>query len=450
MKEIVRQRRNIVLTLAMMLGTIAYLAEGSGGEDGIVGELQKLTLAACCDRNSGKDFNTLGDAGNDEPEGIWSNGTTMWVADDQFGGDEKIYAYARATGARDPDEDFNTLDDAGNGEPEGIWSDGTTMWVADDPWFGEKIYAYTLATKARDPDKDINSLEYAGNDNPEGIWSDGTTMWVADMSDEKIYAYTMANGARVSGKDINSLDDVGNDEPTGIWSDGTTMWVADNVDAKIYAYGMTSGARDRDKEINTLADAGNGSPTGIWSDGTTMWVADDFDHKLYAYDMPARNTATPAAPAILSLTAGTRSFTITWTAPSSTGGSAVTAYDLRYIRSDAPDKADANWTVVEDVRTTGSGSLSHALTGLDGGERYDVQVRSVSGASESPWSAVRTVMTLVQGPASTDFNGDGRTDFIDFFLFADAFGGTDSRFDLDGNGRVDFADFFKFVDAFGS
>ncbi len=52
--------------------------------------------------------------------------------------------------------------------------------------------------------------------------------------------------------------------------------------------------------------------------------------------------------------------------------------------------------------------------------------------------------------AATDFNGDGRTDFVDFFLFADAYGGTDARFDLDGNGTVDFADFFKFVDAFGT
>ena len=52
--------------------------------------------------------------------------------------------------------------------------------------------------------------------------------------------------------------------------------------------------------------------------------------------------------------------------------------------------------------------------------------------------------------AATDFNGDGRTDFADFFLFADAYGGTDARFDLDGNGAVDIGDFFKFVDAFGS
>ena len=49
---------------------------------------------------------------------------------------------------------------------------------------------------------------------------------------------------------------------------------------------------------------------------------------------------------------------------------------------------------------------------------------------------------------STDFNGDGKTDFVDFFLFADAYGGTDARFDLDGSGTVDFVDFFQFVDAF--
>ena len=54
------------------------------------------------------------------------------------------------------------------------------------------------------------------------------------------------------------------------------------------------------------------------------------------------------------------------------------------------------------------------------------------------------------GQAATDFNGDGKTDFVDFFLFADAYGGTDARFDLDGSGTVDFVDFFKFVDAFGS
>ena len=51
--------------------------------------------------------------------------------------------------------------------------------------------------------------------------------------------------------------------------------------------------------------------------------------------------------------------------------------------------------------------------------------------------------------ATSDFNGDGATNFVDFFLFADAFGGSDPRFDLNGNGSVGIEDFFLFVDQFG-
>ena len=50
--------------------------------------------------------------------------------------------------------------------------------------------------------------------------------------------------------------------------------------------------------------------------------------------------------------------------------------------------------------------------------------------------------------ASPDFDGDGKTGFSDFFLFADAFGGNDPRFDLDGSGTVDFGDFFLLADYF--
>ena len=79
-------------------------------------------------------------------------------------------------------------------------------------------------------------------------------------------------------------------------------------------------------------------------------------------------------PTIESMTPGTNSLTVAWSAPSATGGSAVTAYDLRHIHSDASSKADSNWTVVTRV-WTGSGALSHTLTGLTGGIRYDLQVR---------------------------------------------------------------------------
>jgi hypothetical protein len=52
--------------------------------------------------------------------------------------------------------------------------------------------------------------------------------------------------------------------------------------------------------------------------------------------------------------------------------------------------------------------------------------------------------------ASPDFNGDGKVDFDDFFLFAGAFGSSAVKFDLSGNGNVDFDDFFLFAQRFGA
>ena len=247
-------------------------------------------------RNPAADFNGLISAGNIAPRGIWSDGTTIWVADSL---DDKIYAYDLATKARTPGRDFDTLGAAGNTWPEGIWSDGTTMWVSD--WFDDKIYAYDMATKARVPGKDFGTL--IADDNPfvfpGSIWSDGTTMWVADTAVYiTIFAYDMVTKARVSGKDFDSLN-ARNQDPEGIWSDGETMWVADDSREKIYAYNMATKARVPDKEFNTLEAVGNYTPRGIWSDGTTMWVADWDDEKIYAYHMPQVESAADRAALVV-------------------------------------------------------------------------------------------------------------------------------------------------------
>ena len=232
-------------------------------------------------RTPAHDYDTLRAAGNRSPDGLWSDGTTMWVVDSV---DDKVYAYTVATKARDAGKDFDTLGAAGNRDPGGLWSDGTTMWVAD--WRDDKVYAYTVATKARDPGKDFRA---AGNRFLQGLWSDGTTMWVADSIDEKVYAYTVATKARDPGKDFDTLRAAGNRDPADLWSDGTTMWVADWLDDKVYAYTVATKARDPGKDFDTLRAAGNRVPQGLWSDGTTMWVADIAADKVYAYVMPGQD-----------------------------------------------------------------------------------------------------------------------------------------------------------------
>ena len=107
---------------------------------------------------------------------------------------------------------------------------------------------------------------------------------------------------------------------------------------------------------------------------------------------PPPPAATPEPPAIDSLTPGIGEFTVLWSAPDSDGGAVITAYDLRYIRSDATDKADAHWTV-EDGVWTGSGSLEYVVTGLGSGTEYDVQVRAVNSVGDGSWSATVTGST---------------------------------------------------------
>ena len=244
------------------------------------------------------DFNTLV-AGNNFPSGLWSDGTTLWVANYNNAPVSKIFAYDLSTKARDESKDFNTLSVRGSGTvsgnsyPTGIWSDGTTMWVAD----GEdaKLYAYDLSTKARDAAKDFDTLSAAGNNSPRGIWSDGETMWVVDHTnhDDKVFAYDLATKERDASKEIDTLRSDGNRRAFGIWSDGTTVWVGDSLFLKLYAYDLATKSRDTSQDFSALHPTLDYVTLGIWSDGVTMWVTDLSDRKIYSYNMPA-DTGTPA------------------------------------------------------------------------------------------------------------------------------------------------------------
>ena len=198
----------------------------------------------------------------------------------------KLFAYNMSTKQRDSTKDFNTLDAVGNDNPRGLWSDGSIMWVVDQS--DEKIYAYDMDTKARVPNEDFNSLARVNEDDedpdayPVGIWSDGDIMWVADNDDEKIYAYDLNTKARVRDEDFNGLV-ANNSFPAALWGDETTLFVSDSS-GEIYAYWRSNKAPNAARYISLCC--GNAAPFGIWSDGSTMWVSDEEDDKIYAYALP--------------------------------------------------------------------------------------------------------------------------------------------------------------------
>ena len=99
-----------------------------------------------------------------------------------------------------------------------------------------------------------------------------------------------------------------------------------------------------------------------------------------------RPVVVPGAPSISTVTPGDIKLTVAWNAPTETGDTDIIAYDVRHILTSATDKADANWTVVQDG-TAGGGTLSEEITGLTNGLEYDVQVRAENSVGNGDWSA---------------------------------------------------------------
>ena len=123
---------------------------------------------------------------------------------------------------------------------------------------------------------------------------------------------------------------------------------------------------------------------------------------------------------------------------------------------------DQNGDLFEGARVTfavtaGDGTLStstattdargRASTTLTLGEELGAYMVEV--VVEAAVAEVERVSFTATARANPDFDGDGEVGFADFFLFAEAFGGSDPRFDLDASGDVDFADFFLFAESFG-
>ena len=246
-----------------------------------------------------KDLNNLLDDNPDlaagQMRGLWADETTLYVTPHNR---TTIFAYTRATGARDTTKDITTQ----YASKAGIWSDGTTMWVLNYG-YGEnnsgtvvqigtgKLFAFNLSTGMRDTAKEF-ALHLTETHSARGIWSDGTTVWVSDYKAAKLFAYTLATGARDADKDITLHSN--NDSAQGIWSDGTTIWVAQWNSRKVYAYTLATGAYDPDNDFDRTPE--NLFSRDIWSDGTTLYVPDVFKKKVYSYNTTGDPVETVIVP----------------------------------------------------------------------------------------------------------------------------------------------------------
>ena len=264
----------VEVTITVTAGPVIIITGGGGGGGGPSGPSPSEVDFEWTVK---RDIEEL-DGGNDWPTGLWSDGETLWIAENGQGADDEVYAYDRASGERLSEREFELAET--NRAPRGFWSDGETVWVSDSG--RERLFAYRLADGERLAEREFALA--AGNSDARGIWSDEETMWVLDGRADRLFAYALASGELLAEYALDSA----NSDPHGIWSDGVTVWVSDHGAKRLFAYRLEGEelTRNRDEEFGELSQASNNSPRGIWSDGDFMYVADESDDRVYTYNMP--------------------------------------------------------------------------------------------------------------------------------------------------------------------
>ena len=135
----------------------------------------------------------------------------------------------------------------------------------------------------------------------------------------------------------------------------------------------------------------SGGQTG-WSmaDGHGRRLSDsgsaytDYTSALMIRVNGALTTTAPGAPQNFEATAGDEEVTLSWGAPASDGGAAITEYEYRYSAGSAV-AADTTWTDVTDGSDDGDSTADEigvTISGLTNDTEYAFEVRAVNSAGE--------------------------------------------------------------------
>jgi hypothetical protein len=200
--------------------------------------------------------------------------------------------------------------------------------------------------------------------------------------------------------------------------------------------GVVASALDSSAQVSWTAPASNGgsaitgytvtpyagavaqTPVAFASTATTQTITGLTNGTSYTFRVKATNAAgsgadsaasaavtprtVPGAPSGVTATAGDASATVSWTAPASNGGSAVTGYRVTpYIG-----------IVAQTERVFSSAATTQTITGLTNGTSYTFRVKAVNSAgsgAESGASPAVTPRTLPTAPTAVSGTpGDGQ------------------------------------------
>ena len=352
------------------------------------------------DRIPGRDFDFHSD--NDLAEGIGVDSTYAYITDR---GRDKIFVYRLSDGARQTSREFN-LNHADNHAPFGISVDATYAYIVE--FEGTKVHVYRLSDGVRQISREFNL--HPDQHRIQGLGVDSIYAYVADRGSaiHKIFVYRLSDGVQQTSREFNLHAD--NNNATGISVDSTYAYVVQRGDqfseGYVFVYRLSDGVRQTSREFPTSPTSP--IPTGISVDSAYAYIS---ERNTGAGLIPSPSAvrvfsilpseAAPGPPAAPVLTPGITQIDVAWFAPSSTGTSPITAYDIRHKRS-----VGGSYTTIHDAWT--AGGLTHSISMLEGGISYDVQVRAVNDAGDGEWSPIATA-TAIAPAASAPGEPDAPT-----------------------------------------
>ena len=251
--------------------------------------------------SSGSSDNTGTSARFNDPNGVTTDGTNLYVADS---GNHTIRKVVIATGvvttlagtAGSSGSSDNTGTTARFNDPNGVTTDGTNLYVADsgNHTIRKVVIATgvvtTLAGTAGSSGSSDNTGMSARFNDPNGVTTDGTNLYVADSGNHTIRKVVIATGvvttlagtAGSSGSSDGTGTSARFNDPNGVTTDGTNLYVADSGNHTIRKVVIATGV------VTTLAGTAGSSgssdgtgtsarfndPNGVTTDGTNLFVAD--------------------------------------------------------------------------------------------------------------------------------------------------------------------------------
>ena len=242
-------------------------------------------------------------ADNASPQDIWSDGTTMWVADGTYG---KLYAYNLSGGTRDTTREFDTLDtdnrhpggaSGPTGPPCGCRTKDRRQALRLQPW----------TPSERPDDREQGPHPACRQRRPLGpSGPTASTMWVADSDRTKSSTPTtlsQQSARRQPGTSTPWMPTPGAAAQMPSGPTGVTMWVVDLEGRKALRPQPGQQSARRRATRTSIWPAAN--PILFTAYGPTAppyGVSDTVNAKIYSFNFPASDNADLKALTLSGLT----------------------------------------------------------------------------------------------------------------------------------------------------